>query len=353
MEINTLIIGYVSLTNTVGKKKREIRDDEYYKELFSGRDLGTLHYASHQDWQKKCDEINPILIIVLGGDYYAEQVKSYKNDALLYAIEDAGHVFYRKAEIEEKKAKHIKVLTEIEGIIKGIRDDGEEKLPSVRKFASMSYDDMYKMLIQSIIGDKEDLRQKAWSLLTDNNVHKNFIWMRAQMLMEVWQHSDGKKKEEFLCMAMDQHIENGSARKLADFTDAEGQQYHQYMFTFLNGEDMNYIRRIPHGTKGQDKYAYEAILNKYETPNGLQVMMEAGQLKQKKDEYFKSEAEKVLRVLKDWQANPAKSKKDLGVMPWREKDSVDDPLSEEEVNSLKRFLKKHDPASDFFNSTPK
>lgn len=342
MQLNTLIIGYVPITDLTTARGRAVKADQYFKELVSGFDLGTVHYASREDWKVKVDETSPIVIISLGGDWYAQEVKEYKKDAALYAAEHPNGVFNRKAEVEEKKAKNIKIFTEIAGILKQIRDEGEEQLKVVRKFSAMSYKDVYDMLVQMIISDNEEAKQKAWELLTSNDVHSNFIWMRAQMMMEAWQHADGKGKEQFLCMSMDQHIENGMARKMDDFTDEDGQRYHQYMFCDLFGCDLNYIRRIPFGTKGQDKYNYQAILDKYETPNGLQMNLEAGQMKSKKKEYFKTESEKVLRVLTAWKENHELSKKELGVVPWEEGDSTDDSLTERELRSMKNFLEEHD-----------
>ena len=345
MQLNTLIVGYIPLTDLAGKKGRQLNADAYFKELLSGFDLGDVHYATHDDWKPKVYEINPIVIVSLGGDWYAQQIKEYKKDSALYVAEHPNAVFSRKAEVDEKKAKNLKIFTEIAGILKQIRDEGEEQLRVVRKFSAMSYKDVYDMLVQMIISDNKEAKEKAWELLTRNDVHSNFIWMRAQMMMEVWQHADGKGKEQFLCMSMDQHIENGMARKLDDFTDEDGQKYHQYMFCDFFGCDLNYIRRIPYGTKGQDKWNYQAILDKYETPNGLQMNLEAGQMKSKKEEYFKNEVEKVLRVLTTWKENPQLSKKELGVLPWQEEDSVDDPLTERELSSMKNFLEKHDKSS--------
>lgn len=345
MQIDTLVIGYVPLTDLESARGRAIKADQYFKELIAGFDLGTVHYASRDDWKSKVDEVNPIVIVSLGGDYYAHEIKEYKKDAALYAAEHPNGVFSRKAEVEKKKGQNLKIFTEIAGILKQIRDEGEDQLKVVRKFSAMSYKDVYDMLVQMIISDNEEAKSKAWELLTSNDVHSNFIWMRAQMMMEVWQHADGKGKEEFLCMSMDQHIENGMARKLDDFTDEDGQKYHQYMFCDFFGCDLNYIRRIPFGTKGQDKYNYQAILDKYETPNGLQMNLEAGQMKSKKEEHFKSESEKVLRVLTAWKENPKLSKKELGVLPWKDGDSIDNPLTEQELQSMKNFLEKQDKAA--------
>ena len=144
---------------------------------------------------------------------------------------------------------------------------------------------------------------------------------------------------------MNQYIDEGMARKLEDFTDLDDQKFHQYMFCDFLGYDLNYIRRIPFGTKGQDKWTYQGILDKHETLNGVQVMLEAEQMRSKKQEYFQSEAEKVHRVLKEWTADPSKSKKELHVVPWNKEDGDEEPLTERELVSMKNFLKKHDQIS--------
>lgn len=344
MKVDILIIGYVPLTETIGKKPRELRDDTYYRELLAQFDLGTVHYVNRNEieWKKKIDEINPIIIIYFGGDYYAKEIKNYKGDAMLYVAEDTGSVFYRKAEADEKKEGNRKMFSEIESIVERFRSGGEKEIEAARKYSSMSYDEVYKMIQLAIIGEDKELRKQAWELLNDNKAHSNFLWMRVQMLVEVWEHCDGKGKEEFLCNAMDQHIENGIAYKMDDFTDEDGQKYHQYMFTDFDGYDLNHVRRIPYGEKKQDKYAYESILHKHETQNGIQIMLEAGQMRNKKAEYFKSEGEKVFQVLTKWKENPQLSKRELHVAPWNKEDSDEEPLTERELNSIKKYLKKCD-----------
>ncbi len=280
MSIKTLIIGFVPLEDTTGKKPRELKADQYFKDLLFDFDLGEVHFVeqSQSEYQKSIDILNPFIVLVFD-DFVAREVKDYKKDVFIYVAISPSSIFYRKAERASKEVKQRKMFEEIAGLIQRIREDGEENEALVRKTAGTSYQEMYDMLIKALISDRKDLQEKAWDLLTRNDVHSNFIWMRAQMICEVWEHSDGKGKEEFLCMAMDQHIESGVARKIEDFTDGDGQVYHQYMFSYPDGKDANYIRRIPVGHKGQDKYAYEAILNKYETPTGPQMMFEAGHIK--------------------------------------------------------------------------
>ena len=79
---------------------------------------------------------------------------------------------------------------------------------------------------------------------------------------------------------MNQHIDNGMARKIENFTDEDGQIFHQYMFTDFYGRDINYIRRIPFGEKGQNKYAYETLKQEYPEFEGINGNMHLGRLKE-------------------------------------------------------------------------
>ena len=339
MQVDTLIIGYVPIVDVTNKKSREIRDDKYFKELIAKFDLGSVHYANQTSWQSKIDEINPIVIVYFGSEYFAEEIKKYKNDVLLYVADDAGSIFYRKAEAEKKKEKHIVIFSEIERIIKKLRNDGEKELETVRKFSAMSYNDIYKMIQRAIIGEDKELSKKAWDLLMDNKAHSNFVWMRAQIIVECWQASDAKGKEKFLNIAMKDHIENGFARELPIFTDEDGMQYRQYEFMYPNGERSYYIRRIPIATKEMDKYGYENLLDKYETPNGARMLLEVGQVKSDMKKYTDVEAEKIYRVLKEWRANSAKTQRELNIInPSGEFE--DKPLEEEHIEAFKKLLKK-------------
>lgn len=287
MIVSTLVVGHVPFPDgVIGKKPRELRDDRYFKELLSCFNLGDLHFAERANYQEAIKTYNPFIVVVFD-DVIAEEIKTYKKEVFLYVTKPPSTIFSRKAEVITRQEEQRKTFKEIAWLVQKIKDDGEEKQEQLRKVSGMGYKETYDMLIQMIIGDDEDLQRRTWDLLNDNTVRSDFRWMRAQLLLEVWLHGDGKGKEEFLCMAMDQHITNGMAHKIENFTDAEGQEYHQYIFHFFDGTDANYIRRIPIGDKGQDKYAYEAILTKYETPNGLQMMMEAGQLKAEKEKYQK------------------------------------------------------------------
>lgn len=357
MQIDTLIIGYIPLTDTTSKKPREIRDDNYFKELLTEFDLGTVHFANREDWKSKIDELNPLIIISLGGSYYAEEVSRYKGDSLLYNADDVGSIFYRKAEIEEKKEKHQEIFGEIARIIKKIREDGDGEVDKVRQFAGMSYDDMYKMIQKAIISDNENLRKQAWDLLFgEGEKHSNFIWMRVQLMAEIWEHAKGKTLEELMLMSMERHIDQGTARKMDNFTDEDGLEYYQYMFLDPLGYDTNHIRRLPFAIKEQDKYAYENLLEKNEIPtNYLRIQVEANSLRKHYDDYLASECVKVKRVLEKWVKDPRKCKEDLGVVPWNEGDDVKEPLTERELGSLKNFLKKYDieAYSELFRSDNK
>ena len=344
MNTDTLIIGYVPLADTVGKRAPQIRNDKYFKEFLAEFDLGTVHFADMDSWQVKITEINPLFAVVLGGDWYAQQVKDFKGDVMLYVSYAPSQIFSKKAEVEEKKAEQRRTFIEIQGLVQKAREKGEEEVAMMRKFSAMSYKDLYDLIKKGLISENKELHDSAWNLLFgEGERHMNLVWMRINVLADVWDAADGKGCEELMCMAMNQHVENGLARKLDIFTDEDGQQYYQYMFCNFFGQDINYIRRIPFGEKKQDRWAYTSMLEKYETPaNFLRVMMEAGQLKKQKDDHFKSEAEKILRVLTTWKENQSLSKKELGVVPWEEEDSDEDPLTERELISMKNFLSKHD-----------
>ena len=344
MQIDTLIIGFIPLVGITGQKPRELKSDSYYKELLTEFDLGTVHYSTNKNWQEKIDQANPLIIIIFGGEYFAEEVKRYKNDALIYVAEDTGSIFYRKADAEEKKEKNRRILIEASEMVQKTREGGEKEVEAIRKYTSMSYNDLYKMITKALISDNEDLKKQAWDLLFgEGERHSNFVWMRLQVMAEVWEHSEGKTLEELMCMSMEKHIDQATARKMDNFTDADGLEYHQYMFLDSLGGDTNHIRRLPFATKDQNRYSYENLLEKNEIPtNYLRVQVEANSLRKQWDDYLASDCIKVKRVLEEWKKDQTKSKEELGVVPWEKGDSPEDPLTEREIASMKRFLKKYD-----------
>lgn len=278
MVITTLIIGFTPLEDSSGKKPREIKYDTYFKGLLADFRLGEVFFVKRENFREAIDQHDPFIVIVFD-EFTAGEIKDYKKDVFVYVIDSPSTIFYRKAEIEEKQKRQRETFQEIAGLVERLKVEDEKGIKAARHYAGMSYQDTYDWLIQMIISDREDLQKKAWELLTRNDGHPSFIWMRAQLICEVWDHGDGKKKEEFLCMAMQQHIDMGSARQLPDFTEADGQVFHQYLFLYPDGSAANYIRRIPVGFAGQDKYTYEAILKKYDTPTGPQALLEAGQVR--------------------------------------------------------------------------
>jgi hypothetical protein len=346
----TLIIGYSPPPTGTLRKPAQARNDAYFKDLLASHDIGEVSFASYENWPQKIQELNP-LIIVTFDDHMAQTIHDGKKDALMYVAETPNSVFSRKVDIETKKERNDKVFAEIESMIKRVRDGGEKEEKSLRHFAALSYNDMYKMITQAIIGDDENLRKQAWEILNNNHGHSNFVWMRVQLLGEAWNHCDGKGKEEFICMAMDQHIENGMAYKMENFFEGD-QEFHQYMFCYFDGQPMNYIRRVPVGFKKQDKYAYEELLSKFETPKGIPMMLEAGQMRTEKEKWAADLCEKFVAMLKVWKTDPLKPMKELGVTPWYPY-TEDDPLVGRELQGFKDFLKKHDKENyDLLFSSP-
>lgn len=289
MELSTLIIGYVPLTDTTGKKPRELKHDAYVKGLLAQYDLGTVHFASHDDWHSKVDEINPLFIVSLGGDYYAQEVRKYAKQSLLYSADSIGSVFYRKNETEEKKEKHRRILEEIADHVAQARKGGEKEVQNMRHFASLSYKDIYELITRAIISDKEEVKKQAWDLLWGpGEKHSSIIWMRVQMMVEIWQHAKGKQLEKLMLSSMERHLDNGTVRKMDDFTDTDGKKFHQYMFLNLLGHDLNYVRRLPYAKENQERYGYEAMLEKNEIPtNFIRLQLEANEMRDLKEAYLK------------------------------------------------------------------
>lgn len=85
------------------------------------------------------------------------------------------------------------------------------------------------MIKKGIVSEDKKLHDSAWELLFGKGErHSNIVWMRMQFLAETWQKADGKGKEDLMVMTMDEYLTEDIARKMDDFTDADGQQYHQY-----------------------------------------------------------------------------------------------------------------------------
>lgn len=340
MNPKTLIIDFVP------EAKKEtpsfLRNKKYAEDLLNSHDLGEVIVCGSDTYKDLLAVHNPFIIIV-AYEYIAQEIKTLKPDALVYLTVSTHSIFSKKAEMEEKKEKQKKVFKEIQGIINKIRESSDEERQSIRKFAAMDYNDMYKMIQKALISEDDNLRKQAWDLLFgEGEKHKDFIWMRVQLMAEIWEHAKGETLEQLMLMSMERHIDQGTARKMDNFTDLDGLEYHQYMFLDPLGNDTKHIRRLPFATKGQDRYAYENLLEKNEIPtNYLRIQVEANSLRKQWDDYLAGECEKVKKVLEEWNKDPSKSKKELGVVPWNETDSPNDPLTEKEFNSLRGFFERY------------
>ena len=338
MHIKTLVVGYEPPElNTL--KGAQLKRHQYFQDTLAKFNLGDLCFLSIEEAKKQIHELNPLL--VLGFDEYtANEIKAIKADNLIYLIDSPNQIFARKAEIEEKQEKLHKILTEASGLLQDVMDGTQEE-KDLRHFASLSYNNMYDMFKKALISDDEKLKKSAWdTLFGEGERHSNIIWMRVQIMAEVWEGADWKGREKLMCMSMERHIDQGTARKMDNFVDADGQEYHQYMFLDPYGNDANHIRRLPFATKGQERFAYESLLEKNEIPtNYLRVQLEANQVRQQWDEYLQAEHDKISVVLSKWEEDPKMSRKEIGVAPTVD-GGEDDPLSEREVETLKRMLKE-------------
>jgi hypothetical protein len=338
MQIKTLIAGYEPpKLDTL--KGAQLKRHQYFQDTFAKFNFGELCYLSNEEAKKQIHDINPLLVLAFD-EFTAEEINDIKADNLIYLIDTPNQIFSRKAEIEEKQEKLHKTLSEASGLLQEVRD-GKKKEKDLRYFAALSYKDMYEMFKKAIISDDEKLKKSAWdTLFGEGERHSNIIWMRAQMMAELWEHAKGKAFEELMLMSMEQHIEQGTARKMDNFTDADGQEYYQYMFLDPYGNDTKHIRRLPFATKDQERYAYESLLEKNEVPiNYMRVQIEANQLRDKWNEYLQVEYDKIVAVLDKWEKDPKLSRKELGVAPTAD-GGENDPLSDREVKSLKAMLKE-------------
>jgi len=279
MTITTLVVGYnPPELNTL--KGAQFTRHQYFQDTFAKYNFGDILFLSEDDGKKQIHDINPLLVFTFH-DTLARELKEIKRDYLLYVIPTYNQIFTRRAEVDEKKEKLNKTLTEAESMIAEVVS-GDKDGTELRKFAALTYDDMYKIITKSIIGDDEDIKKKAWDLLWDDSEkHSDIIWMRVQMMAEIWEHSKGINLEQLMLMSMERHIEQGTARKMKMFTDTDGMKHHQYMFLDPYGNDINYVRRLPCASKDQDRYGYEHQLEKLGIPtNYLRIQVEANSLRQ-------------------------------------------------------------------------
>lgn len=344
MNPKTLLINF--LPESTKETPSFLRNKKYAQDILKTHDLGEVITCNYGAFRQILSDHDPYIVIVTD-EFTAQEVKAIKPDSLVYLAKAPNSIFSKKLEVEERLKKQEKIFKEVEEVVENIRTSNDEERVVIRKFASMGYDEMYDMIQKAMISDNEDLRKKAWDLLFgEGERHSNLIWMRVQMMAEIWDHADWKGREQLMCMSMQRHIDQGTARKMDNFTDEDSHEYHQYMFLDPLGNNSNHIRRLPFATRGQDRFAYENLLEKNEIPiNYLRVQVEANSLKEHWDEYLANESVKIKRVLEDWKNNPNKSRKELGVVPWNDIDNVDEPLTARELGSLKRFLEKYESSS--------
>lgn len=340
MNPKTLLINFIP--ESTKETPSFLRNKKYAEDILSTYDLGEVITCNNGSFRQMLIDHDPYIVIATD-EFTAQEVKTTKPDALVYLAKHPNSIFSKKAETDEKIKKQEKIFAEASGMIEKIRNATDEERASIRKFSSMDYNELYKMIQKALISDDENLKKSAWDLLFgEGERHSNLIWMRVQMMAEMWDHTDWKGREQLMLMSMERHIDQNTARKMDNFTDEDGLEYYQYMFLDPFGKDTNHIRRLPFATKGQDKYAYENLLEKNEIPtNYLRVQVEANSLRKQWDDYIKSECQKVQKVLDEWEKDKTKGKKELGVGTWNEADDPDSPLIDQEIDWLKNFLKKY------------
>ncbi len=335
MNPKTLLVDFIP---TITKETpSQLKRRAYADEVLASYDLGDVTFCSMQE----CREIllqTDTDIIIVSSDYEAQELKKLKPEAVLYAAISASSIFSRKAEEESRKEENQKVFADAQKTVQEIRNATDEEREQMRRVHSLSYKEMYDMITKALISDNEDLKKNAWDLLWGpGEKHSNILWMRTQMMAEVWEHSKGERLEQLMLMSMERYLDHNLVRQMDDFEDVEGQKYYQYMFLDPFGNDFKHIRRLPYAPKDCDRYKYERMLEECEIPtNFLRLQIEANEIRKRWNEHLEHECTQIQTVLDRWEENPEHGRKQLGVASHKEDE--ESPLTEEEVEHLKSLL---------------
>jgi hypothetical protein len=282
MTIRIIIVGYEPPSDLSALKPRDRRNAEYFNSVLQEHNLGEVHFATYQDYREKLDALNPMIAVTFD-ETTAGNVRGHKNDIFIYVVDTPSSIFYRKAEVESRQEKHQKIFKEIAGLIQKIVEDGEEKAESARKYAAMTFQDKYDMVVQMLISDDEKTRRLGFEFINRNDIDRDFIWIRAKLVTDLWQNADAKGRQGFMEATMQGHLNSGFAHQMENFIDDDGQVYKQYMFHDVRGEDVNEIHLIPVASPGMGKYDYETLANKYRNLVGSRANLEAGLWKKERD----------------------------------------------------------------------
>lgn len=246
METKTLVIGFDPATEQSSLKPIQRKEHLYFCDVFEKHNFGDVYYTDHANWPQRLDEVHPIIVVVFD-NYAAQKVKDYKADSFIYVFDSQRKIVRNKTqEAEDNKYK------EIENLIKIISEKKDESV--LRKVAAMDYKATYKMVKDMLLSEKPDLIKRAWEMLQLN--HGDWPWMRAQLMMECWNHAKPKVKEEFVMIGVNRWLENGVAVQIEDIVDGEN-TLHQFK---LNDGT---IYRVLVATESMGKYSYEELMNKY------------------------------------------------------------------------------------------
>lgn len=255
MRAGILIVGYSERVN----KSTEIRADAYFKELLAKHDLGEIIFADVENYEQKLAEVRSLIVIVFN-ELLAQKLAESKVGYFIYLLEYPMTVLRRKSqkELEEK----FEDMTRLIDYLKSL-PDVEELI--IRKVAAMDFNDKWNMIKQMLLSDKKDLQDKAWQMLNLN--HGGWPWLRVKLIADCWNSSDAKRREEFLTIAMEQHVKSGVMKQIDDFVDSDGARYKQYEANKVAENGKKYIQRVPIATAEMSKYSYENLLDK--TPDKL------------------------------------------------------------------------------------
>ena len=247
MKVNTLVIGYKPAVDKTGLKPATIREEGHFQNIFSNYNLGDLHFCENESFLEKLNNINPIIVIVFNSQT-AEEVKKIKSDCFVYVTETYRQIVRNKS-IDKQNA----MFVEMQDLIKHLEEE-ESNEKGVRDFCAMTYKDTYELIKKMLTSDNKEHVDKAMELLNLN--HGDWPWMRANLVIDCWNNSNAKGREEYMTISMENHVKSGNAERIEDL-DEDGLIIKQYKL-----KDGN-IYKIPVAQEKMDKDFYAKLLDKY------------------------------------------------------------------------------------------
>lgn len=240
MKDNICVVGYKLLTPADKCRPSDRKADDYWRLLLKEFGLqGAVHFETVEDFRGKAGT-SQSLVLVTFSDEEARQIKEIKPGVIIYVVSHPRSLFRKKSEFGAKEKELRLTLTEIKKLVKEIKKADPKERKRIEKIASMTFDQMYEMIQVGLISDDPKIVDLSWRML--NSGQGEMLWIRAKLLIDVWQKGDANFLQQFLVMAMEQHVDNGFATVLDNFVDGDGVEYKQYQLHLPDGRDLKHIR---------------------------------------------------------------------------------------------------------------